>query len=594
LRHEVFLLLKEEYSNTSKATRDSVLKNIDSKIEQELEKAGSKDEERSIHYKEFNILHWLDQYTPDYSKLVELLDEIAEKYPDFRPRGYPDLTFYSDTTVEEVRKKRDSPFTKKELLEHDPKEKVDFYLTFEGDSSENTSRRALLREINEACKEEFKWGLKLAKALKQRDKWSAGLWSPLLRGWQDYEFSKDEWRQLFDFLDADPLIEQRGEELSQLLAKIIGRENNSLPRENFEVADQLAGHIWGLDITEGTDEEIDYTESPVFKARNSTAGDLTLFWLKVIEKENKSEADLQGIQERYKKRLEGIVSNRSTCSKYGQMLLGENLNFLFSVDPSWAKNNLLPLFDIKKDFEIAQNIWHGFLRSSRLDPSVTEKLEENYRSIFPKIDEVFPGERHVDHFFNHVVLIAIYHFDNPLGNWVKGFIAQTSENYPKKFAEKLKNHLDSMEEKRIKGLWNRWLKEFWELRNSNSPNDFSQFEAGAMGKLLLELQPVLREAVEIFTNGPVPNFQQSFFYHELKESDLPSNHPNLCAKLLIHSTKSPDNINSWDCRDLKDLTGILIGNGIEERKIKRLLDNLAQGGCKELDRLQSMNQGEAT
>ena len=225
---------------------------------------------------------------------------------------------------------------------------------------------------------------------------------------------------------------------------------------------------------------------------------------------------------------------------------------------------------------------------------VTEKLEENYRNIFTKIDEVFPGERYVDRFFNHVVLIAIYHFDNPLGNWVKGFIAQISKDYPKKFAEKLKNHLDSMEEKRIKGLWDRWLKEFWELRNSNNPNDFSQVEAGAMGRLILKLEPVLEEAAEVFINGPVPDFRESFFYHELKESELPGKHPNLCAKLLIHSTKSSENVNRWGgCGDLKDLTETLIRNNVQERIIESLLDNLAQGGCRELDRLQSLNQGRS-
>ena len=64
--------------------------------------------------------------------------------------------------------------------------------------------------------------------------------------------------------------------------------------------------------------------------------------------------------------------------RHGRVLLAANLIALFRVDPDWAKEHVIPLFDWNGPELEARATWEGFLWSPRLYRPLTETLKQAF------------------------------------------------------------------------------------------------------------------------------------------------------------------------------------------------------------------------
>jgi len=598
LYHETFLLIDEEYNKASENIKERVAVSINNSLECKLEKANSEEEKEWIWHKKIDLLSWLADFTTSTSKVDRLLKKARKKYPDYEPEKITPPEPIGAAKVEWV-SQRDSPYSKQDIVDLEPTVFADEYLDWKEKGVKETGITGLQNEVKEISIDNFDWSLELAKTLRAKEVFDDPLWDPLLKGWQDHQFTGDELVRVSKLLNNYSLIKHQHYELSRFLDKAVRNGDSTLSLESIKVADQLADNIWEyLENQEQAGEAIVNAEDPVYPAINSTAGNISSFWLAAISNLINSEKYTpKDIPDHYRGRLNKIVDRSSAPAEVGQVLVAREIKLLFSLDPTWVQENIIPWFDIEENFEKAQKVWHGYLRlnvSRSMGPSITNQLEDYYRKMFPRVDEVTKTEEYLDRFFNHVALIAIYHFDDPLDDWVMPFVAETNERYPGKFAQKLKNNLGNMEENRKKELWEHWLKDFWELRIDSNPVDFSPTEAGAMGEMILELQPVVDEAVDRFCDGAVPNFEHSSFFLRLKDSELLSQDPEHITRLLIHATKEPDNIALILCGYIKEITKKLIKQNAKKSDIDLLLNNLAQVGCNDLGKLIELNQDDKT
>ena len=72
------------------------------------------------------------------------------------------------------------------------------------------------------------------------------------------------------------------------------------------------------------------------------------------------------------------TSATSRSSRWPAVLLAANLIALFRVDPDWAKEHVIPLFDWNGPELEARAAWEGFLWSPRLYRPLTETLKQAF------------------------------------------------------------------------------------------------------------------------------------------------------------------------------------------------------------------------
>jgi len=137
-----------------------------------------------------------------------------------------------------------------------------------------------------------------------------------------------------------------------------------------------------------------------------------------------------------------------------------------------------------------------------------------------------------------------------------------------------------MKEETKRGLWERWLKKYWEGRIQGAPIPISNGELKEMVEWAGELEPIFPDVVEIICRGRVPKINQTSLFYRLKkeESRISAVYPEAMTKLLIHLTSNTE-MPRYFCTDLEELTKQAISVGAPAHLLKQLCDQLAAIGC---------------
>lgn len=580
LKHEVFQLLKNAYPDAEPGVRRILLHAITVKehLPEDDEAArATKD------YEKFNILYWLSQSAPDCQEVASRLASIKEKRPDFIPREHPDMDHWiSDASWVGPR----SPVSVEDLLKQRPTEWFEYFVTFKGeDFFRGPDRNGLLHNIGEAVKQDFDWGRELSDLLIDQDKPASDLWESVIRGWNDAKLSEKCWEYVLSALDDERLATHHYHYISDLLQRGVEKEEAIIPLKLFGKADSVAQKVWATLQDEGNEEMKDWLQ----RAINHPGGKLAMFWLHALYRMRK-EADLkdEGLPQPYRMSFETIVSENNEAATLGRVVLASQLEFLFAMDQDWTKENIIPLLDWDRDVQKAQQAWDGWLSCGRLTEPLLPEIIPLYKKSFSHISSELQGVR--GRFVQWVVNISLFWMDDPLANrWVPDFLQATEEQDRVTFATHVGNQLMRMKADTMRGLWDRWLKRYWEGRNQGTPIPLADGELKNMVEWVGELEPVFPEAVEVICEGRVPQFEHSslFWRLEKKEAKITTNYPDDLARLLIHLTASPQ-MPRYFCGELEKLTEKIVTAGASATILRRLCDNLAAIGCVRAGKLSSM------
>src|SRR5207247_2478717 len=82
-------------------------------------------------------------------------------------------------------------------------------------------------------------------------------------------------------------------------------------------------------------------------------------------------------------------------------------------------------------------------------------------------------------------------------------------------------------------LWRRWLKKYWGERLQGRPLPLDGKEVAEMIEWVVDLGPLVPEAVMLLRSGPYPDSGQSMVYYPLSESELLKQYPDAFADLLV-------------------------------------------------------------
>lgn len=163
LKPETVLLLEAGYREASEPARVALLEKIANGPPGDL---GEDYKEREI----FNLFLRTTQAAPDCPHARARLDELVSRHPEWAPREPSEAA----GGVSEDGKLR-SPIQTTELLAKAPQEWVERLVSYKPQNLREPSREGLLEHLAEALRQDFEWGLNLARALSSATRWESDL-----------------------------------------------------------------------------------------------------------------------------------------------------------------------------------------------------------------------------------------------------------------------------------------------------------------------------------------------------------------------------------------------------------------------------------
>ncbi len=217
----------------------------------------------------------------------------------------------------------------------------------------------------ERCRNDFPTASSALKALAKDGDWPADRWNEAL-----YQWSKDEplncsWNEivpvLIDMPDENMQEIRHGMSwwLEKLSANFTGQETAFL---------RFCDRILALDH-----DVKDAEEDPVAHAINHPVGRVTRVLLRWGSKNDL--ANVQGLNDKIRSRFTRLCNIADPKFRHGRVLLAMHVISLFTSDPEWASEHLLPLFDWNDSKEEARSAWEGFLSSPRINSLLFEELK---------------------------------------------------------------------------------------------------------------------------------------------------------------------------------------------------------------------------
>ncbi len=379
--HEVFAVLKGAYPNSSESLRRTTI---------ERAKRGRisvpDGAEQAAKYEKYNLIYWLHQSDPNCPIARAAFSEIQAANPEFGTREHPDLSVEYGPMQMGLR----SPLKVDELLSKPPNEHIDFLLSYEEKRPFGPSREGLIENVCVAATSNNQWGWELAKELKRLDALKIDLWSSLVRSWSGSELQNDKWKEVLTLLDtSEQLHAPLANEITYLLEDGIKKTSQPIPSECFYLIDDLSKRLWEVvrlqsSAPKSTSKEIDW----VSRAINHPAGRITLFWLSWLARQRREAGtSWNGIPTGVRTTLESLLIDDSYAAELGRVLLASQLNLLFSIDESWTKSHILPLFDWTVDGKRAAQAFHGFLTWGQQTEPLLPYLLPLYDKAFSHISE---------------------------------------------------------------------------------------------------------------------------------------------------------------------------------------------------------------
>lgn len=210
----------------------------------------------------------------------------------------------------------------------------------------------------ERCRSDFPITSTALCQLAQNGEWSTKHWRQALQVWSDERLAKSSFRHMGRLLSTAP--DDRLKELAyplghwlKAVARTVGHDRGALLT--------LAKRILELH-RDGIPEQ---TDAPVNAAINHPVGIATqaiLVWWRYRQ----GLEDNQGIiNNDIRPVLEDLCDTDVASFRHGRLILAQNAITLFRVDPCWAGDHVLPLFDWGQSEEEARAAWCGFLCTAR-------------------------------------------------------------------------------------------------------------------------------------------------------------------------------------------------------------------------------------
>ena len=468
------------------------------------------------HFDWLSRLHRLDSTCP---LAQNALDDISARYPQFRRQEAP-IDAQSSWSVEKLLARPADEWLEKLLSPPSTIAHYDFQ-----------------HVVQDAAKQDFKWGLDLADALASKENWEANLWPTLIYAWRETELDENQGRAVLNLLKNANMHQKYGREVAFMLYDLVKDGGWPCTLELLPQANKIAAALW-IHI------DRDQSRYEISNGLSPTAKTLALFWLESLSLWRKQQDPApRRLDGDYLAALSKIAEDRTIAGRLGKSVLAGYFASLLEIDENWTKENLLPLF-VRKNHSDADDykaIWDGFLTWRRLTPSVAELLSEAFLDAVQQINRDLSEQKRRNRFINCYTVMLVYFALDAIEQWIHEFFTHSDADARHTFANEIGHRLHHMNETQQQEQWNHWLKPYWQNRLDGVPKPLESDEIKRMMDWLPRLKGVFPEAVELAIQMPQSEAggkRASLAIYHLKRSNLLEMHPEATAKLMLYMRPS--------------------------------------------------------
>lgn len=235
-----------------------------------------------------------------------------------------------------------------ELFGRPAREWLSDLLSFSQTDIRGPDRIGLLQSVEEAAKQDFKWGLDLADELIDAARWETDLWTALARALSKGQLDADRYRLVLVRLGSNELHYNHADAIADFLCESFRPRRDLDMSESLELANQLATGLWHR--LERTSPEQNENHDLLTQAINHPAGNLAQFHIfSLWQWRNQQQHPPTTIPENYHSALSNIVHEPTENGRLARCVLCRSLAFLAEADKAWTEDSLAPLFDVDSD-----------------------------------------------------------------------------------------------------------------------------------------------------------------------------------------------------------------------------------------------------
>ena len=529
VHHELFRTVAKTYPNAGPERRRNVVNAILAYSWQNEENQNKDAYTAAVH---FDWLHSLNTEKPDCGFVKQAMGKLRERFPNLLPSEHPDHLMW---VGEAGWIGSQSPWTVEQLLSKPAEEWIEGLLSFRQEKFTGPDRRGLVLAIRESAKQDFRWGLSLAEAMAEKEKWDSDIWPELLNAWSETGATENQHEEVLRLLGRTELYDKNALPVAAALSALVTDDGESCPPSLLSKTNRIARKLWQ---NVGHDETLsDQLDWPT-RAINHPAGFLAQLWLKNLSLWRKEQNPTpHTLDKEYSSALSVIVQDKSMAGRLGRCILAGHFSFLLDADEKWTKDNLLPLFTESASEDDYHAAWSGFLAWQRINPSIAELLGYVFLEAVKRIRKDYPLRSQRSRFVSAYTIMLVYFVTDPIDKWIPGFFENADEADKHDFAFQVKRHLVHMDEVRQEELWRHWLKSYWENRLMGVPSPLEPREITPMLGWLTHLDKLFPEAVDLAVQMPPGSLEQNFIVSNINKSDLWKSYPEAVVKLLDYLAK---------------------------------------------------------
>jgi len=533
--HEVHRAVALCYSAASDPARKSV---IDAILAHTLQASDDWPADKRTARSHFDWLSWLLQAKPDCQLAGAALAPIALQYPEWQPSDHPDLTHWMGSGGWVGTQ---SPWSVEQLLAREPTEQLDDLLSFKGTRFDGPSREGLLANVREASKQEASWAFALAQGLAKRELWPSDLWPALIRGLQDSDLTIDGWRELLTLASDRELHLVHAHEIANLIFGLVRDGGKPFALDLLEQANAIAQSVWLALEANPKDEDVD---DWLTRAINRPAGVMVEFWINGLSllMRGKTGAE-RAMPENYRNWFTLVAQDATSKGGMGRCLLASQTAFLFSLDESWTRQHVIPLFVDPSRQRFAQ-AWDGFLAWGRLYPALVDAMLPAFVAAMSRVPTDLKDHR--QRFIEFYTALAAFHVSDPSQQLLPTLFNHGSLEDRLSFASHLGYFLRQMQQPTKQQLWDSWLRRYWQGRLQGVLAVLDESEIRKMLEWLPYLGDAFPDAVTLAVRFPTIRIDHTLVLFALRESELVTRFPVETAELLIYLANCPGGYRSDD------------------------------------------------
>ncbi len=521
---DVFWFLQQVYPSASVSTRAAF---VERALRGPIGPEFVRFEEPLKKYMIYNLLVWLNRVAPDCVIGREKLASLAAENPDFAPRDRPELNSFISSAPDPI-----ASIDIDSIAADPPVVFLDKLVGARGDPGSRVFLSASPRIVSAVVAKKPGWGCELLTTMAERKIEDDIFWQSVCFGWESATLSLSEWGQVLRIAATIQAPTAFFEAFVRVLARSGQSEQGNVPDELLPKGQKVATRIWNDAL-----ESIPPREEPDLgwssDILNQTGGKLAEFWLNAISVSRKQSVSWTAINPDLRQGVTAILGSKSGVADFARVAFASELHYLFSVDPSFTVETLVPLFDWQNDTRVASQCWSGFLARGRWMPDLVEPLLPFFNATAREVKKL--KNRLQERLAMHIAYLAVFLLVDPLKDgWLSTTVQELGTQNLVQFAEAIDRILEELSTERCETLWDLWLRKYWQERQIGLPQPLSSREAEAMACWGLSVGRHFPEAVRMAMATPeIGMFANSALLYRIRKKELIKPYPQSVADLLL-------------------------------------------------------------